>query len=287
MKFSRIFLHVVLSVVLLSCSSSKIIEGEIKQQVDSFTKNSNFNSSLVDSLLENLSHLSVRQREDSIITYMFKGFMPSYNFQFKKISYEYKNASGEKFKISFWTTPDYLAIGTNKNFVRMPLTPQAAQLLADQFHCVLPTTKMVDEIYKTAKLKLPPIPLVESRDSLPTFVKHHHLVQQQLNGKIPSEIIAGIKKDVVQSTAVLNNPKPNRVAIYGWHKLNRKPIQPLYTGHVDWYVDYSHGVRLVYENMLINNKIYFVKDVLNNPELARSICNDNKCSWMRYVVNKI
>ena len=24
-----------------------------------------------------------------------------------------------------------------------------------------------------------------------------------------------------------------------------KPIQPLYTGHVNWYVDYSHGVRLV------------------------------------------
>ncbi|MET2986631.1 hypothetical protein [Aureibaculum conchae] len=282
MKFSRIFLHMVFSVVLISCSSSKIIEEEIKQQVDSFTENFNFNSSSVDSLLKNLSHLNVRQREDSLIKYMSNGFMPSYNFQFKRVTYEHKNAKGEKYKISFWTSPDYLSIGTNEDFVRMPLTPQSAQLLADQFGCVLPTTKMVDEIYEAAHIKLPPIPLTEHRDSQPTFVKHHHLVQEQLDGKIPSDIVAGIKKDVVQSKAVLKNPKPNRVAIYGWHKLNGKPIQPLYTGHVDWYVDYSHGIRLVYEKMLINNKVYFVKDVLDNPKLANSICNDGECGWMRY-----
>jgi len=44
------------------------------------------------------------------------------------------------------------------------------------------------------------------------------------------------------------------VAIYGWHKLDGKPIQPLYTGHVDWYVDYSHGIRLVSRTIYIDNK---------------------------------
>lgn len=280
MQVIKFFLLVIFSISMLSCGSSKKIENEIRQQFDSFSGDSDFNS--IQSMLNKLSPLPVRQREDSLVYYMSNGWMPAYNFRFKKVSYQYTNASGKKFKISFWVSPDYLSIGTNENFVRMPLTPQAAQLLADPFDCVLPTIKMVDEIYKTANIKLSPIPLTENRDSLPTFTKHHFLIQKQLQHKIPNGIVAGIKKDVVQSVAVRNNPKPNRVAIYGWHKLNGKPIQQLYTGHVDWYVDYSHGARLVYEKMLINNKTYFVKDVLNNSELARSICKDNICEAMRY-----
>jgi len=253
---------------------------KIAQQFASFSKNSDFNT--VESFLNNLVKLPVRQREDSLIYYISKGWMPDYNFRFKEVSYQYTTTSNKKLKISFWVSPDYLSIGTNENFVRMPLTPQAAQALVDQLHCVLPTTKMVDEIYKSANVKLPPIPLVENRDSFPSFIKHHLLIQKQLKNKIHKGIIAGIKKDIVQSLAVLKNPKPNRVAIYGWHNLDGKPIQPLYTGHVDWYVDYSHGVRLVYEKMLINNKLFLVKDVLNNPELAGSICNDSICVPMRY-----
>lgn len=282
MKCYKTFILTIFGTLVLSCGSSKNIDKELKQHFYTYTKSSGFGEKSVDSLLEKLSQLNVRQREDSLIFYMSNGFMPSYNFQYKKVSYEYKNASGKKYSVSFWASPDYLSIGTDENFVRMPLTPQAAQLLADQFRCVLATTKMVDEIYKAATIKLPPIPLSENRDSLPTFTQHHLLIQEQLQHKIPSGIVAGIKKDVVQSTAVLHNPKPNRVAIYGWHKLNGKPIQPLYTGHVDWYVDYSHGIRLVYEKMLINNKVYFVKDVLNNRKLAPSICKDSVCTTMRY-----
>lgn len=198
----------------------------------------------------------------------------------------YRGPSGKKYRVRLWVSPDYLAVGKNAKFVRMPLTPQSAQLVADTFHALLPTTKMVDEIYKAAKVKLAPVPLTENRDSLATLIKHNEIIEDQLRHKIPDGIIAGIKKDVVQSNAVFANPKSNRVAIYGWHQLNGIPIQPLYTGHVDWYVDYSHGIRLIYEKMSINNKIYFVKDVLNNPELSGSICDESNCKLMRYVPGK-
>lgn len=39
---------------------------------------------------------------------------------------------------------------------------------------------------------------------------------------------------------IIMDLKTNRVTIYGWHKLDGKPIQPLFTGHVDWYVDYFY-----------------------------------------------
>tara|TARA_R110002073_G_scaffold279026_1_gene443212 strand:- start:502280 stop:503140 length:861 start_codon:yes stop_codon:yes gene_type:complete len=282
MRLPKIALCIATIFILQSCSVSKNIEKEIAQQFHVYKKNTPVNSTNVDSLLNNLIHLPVRQREDALIEYMSQGSMPAYNFQFKKVSYQTTTSTGKKLNVSFWVSPDYIAIGHNKNYVRMPLTPQAAQLLADQFNCLLPTTKMVDEIYKKAQLKLVPLPLTENRDSLATFMKHNDLISLQLDKKTPSGIVSGIKKDVIQSTAVLSNPKPNRVAIYGWHTLDGKPIQQLYTGHVDWYVDYSHGVRLVYKKMLLNNRPVFITDVLNNPELSESICNDNLCKSMRY-----
>lgn len=45
--------------------------------------------------------------------------------------------------------------------------------------------------------------------------------------------------------------KPHKVAIYGWHYPGGEPIQPLYAGHWDRYVDYSHGLRLVSDNLII------------------------------------
>ena len=42
--------------------------------------------------------------------------------------------------------PDYLAVGSDDDFVRMPMTPQTAQQIADLFGCILPTRKMVDAI---------------------------------------------------------------------------------------------------------------------------------------------
>lgn len=78
------------------------------------------------------------------------------------------------------------------------------------------------------------------RDSTPTMYQHHLIIEGQRQGR--KGLIAGIKKDVVISGKLLQDAKAHRVAIYGWHKTDSKPIQPLYTGHIDWYVDYSHGI---------------------------------------------
>ena len=51
----------------------------------------------------------------------------------------------------------------------------------------------------------------------------------------------------------MRSTKQHRVAIYGWHTLDGKPIQPVYAGHVNWYVDYSHGIRLIAKKVKIDN----------------------------------
>jgi len=80
--------------------------------------------------------------------------------------------------------------------------------------------------------------------------QHHLIIEGQRKGK--KGLIAGIKKDIVLSNKVADNERPNRVAIYGWHKLDGKPIQPVYAGHVNWYVDYSHGIRLISRKVKVN-----------------------------------
>jgi hypothetical protein len=83
------------------------------------------------------------------------------------------DSTGRKIKAVFYVTPDYLSIGNEKDWARVPLTPMTAQAIADSLQCFLPTRKMVNDIYTQATVKLEPVPLYAFRDSAITF-RHHH-----------------------------------------------------------------------------------------------------------------
>jgi hypothetical protein len=78
---------------------------------------------------------------------------------------------------------------------------------------------------------------------------------------------AGHKKDVIISNRIYGNSS-KRVVIYGWHYKNGTNIQPVYAGHSETYADYSHGIRLVSDACLINDKSYLISEVLKNPKIA-------------------
>ncbi len=156
----------------------------------------------------------------------------------------------------------------------------AGQKIADAFNCFLPTRKMSNDIYNNAKVKLEPVPMYAFRDSTPTMYQHHLIIEGQRQGR--NGLIAGIKKEVVITGKILRDAKPNRVAIYGWHKPDGKPIQPLYSGHVNWYVDYSHGIRLVYRKIKVDRKWMDYMDVLKHPILQKLLCDDEYCDFYKY-----
>lgn len=87
---------------------------------------------------------------------------------------------------------------------------------------------------------------------------------------------------MVISGKISRDPKPNRVAIYGWHKMDGKPIQPLYTGHVNWYVDYSHGIRLVYRKIRIDGRWMDYTEVLQHPVYKTLLCDEDNCDFFKY-----
>jgi hypothetical protein len=225
---------------------------------------------------------SRQERESWSKAEILQGNVPDFLRKMVRVNASITTTDGKIINAWYYVTPDYLSIGSNEDFARIPLTPLTAQIIADSLHCFLPTRKMVNDIYKASKVKLEPVPMYIFRDSAITMYQHNLIIEGQRKER--KGLISGIKKDVVISGKISRDPKPNRVAIYGWHKLDGKPIQPLYTGHVDWYVDYSHGIRLVHRTIYVNKKPMDYIDVLKDPVLRGLLCDEEFCDFYRYQI---
>lgn len=229
---------------------------------------------------KSISAVDRAQREKLAQNEILNGNVPLFLRKFVKIKTSITDSAGKKINAVYFVLPDYLSIGSDKDFARIPLTPITAQVIADSLHCFLPTRKMVDDIYKTAKVKLEPVPMYAFRDSSVTMYQHNLIIEGQR--RLRKGLISGIKKDVVITGSIKRNKNPDRVAIYGWHHLNGHPIQSLYTGHVNWYVDYSHGIRLIYRIVYVNKKPVDYVDILKDKTLRRLLCDEDDCDFYRY-----
>ena len=128
--------------------------------------------------------------------------------------------------------------------VRTPMGMTAVESVLQQHQAFLPTADMVDAIWQQANIRLDPITMTPGPDmsSMDYYVAHDQMIDSQLIDlgiDTVGLLIAGHKKDIVQ-------PQRNgRVTIYGWHRSNGEPIQPLSSVHGSEYYDYSHGLRLI------------------------------------------
>ena len=227
-----------------------------------------------------IDKLSRDEREEAISAEMLRGNIPDFLRMFQKVTVKAKDKAGKEHTATFEVMPDYLAIGSDTDFVRVPMTPMTAARVADAFGCALPTRKIVDDIDKAATVKLEPIPLTEDRESAATFLKHHALIEEQRRDRKPGELVAGIKKDIVVTNRL--DEKPNRVAIFGWHKLDGQPIQPLTIVHVNWYVDYSHGVRLMKRTVTVDGRPRDVRHVLYAADLCSLLSDEGPITRPAY-----
>lgn len=232
--------------------------------------------------MQKIMKMADNQREQVILKEIRKGNIPLFSRHFKAVSYKQTLSNKKTVDVTFWVMPDYLAVGNNDDFARIPMNPITAQKIADQFGCILPTTKIVDKIYEKADIKLKPVFFKPGKKMVTTqlYAKHHRLIQQQLKSYSKDDLIAGHKKDIVISNRLIKKPK--RVAIYGWHQLNGKAIQPLSTIHGDYYADYSHGVRLVSGTMSIDKVLIPVLEVLKDPVLSKTISYEGPIRSHRY-----
>jgi hypothetical protein len=228
-----------------------------------------------------IAGLALQEREEAIFVQIASGNVPDFLRTLVPVTVS-ATIDGRAHTATYYVAPDYLAVGSNDDYILMPMTPALAQRIASRLACNLPTPKMVDDIYSAAAVKLrpQPIPPTPAMTSVPVFVQHNDsltpLRKEQLAAHPLGALVAGHKKDVV-ITSLINNPAPTgKVAIYGWHQLNGVPIQPLYTGHVDWWADYSHGIRLVQRAMTADGAATTLAAVLDDPGLAALLSNQGR-----------
>lgn len=230
--------------------------------------------------IDMVSRLSRDEREEAIRRELFSGNMPSFLRTLRTVTVSGKGADSASHTVVYRVMPDYLAIGSDRDYVRMPMVPYTGQAFVDAYGFVLPTRKMVDDIWTAAETHLDPRPLTVERESPFTFLQHHRIIEDQLKGKQRGTFVAGIKKDIVVTNRLLE--KPNRVAIYGWHYLDGKAIQPVYPGHVDWYVDYSHGVRPVERWMTADGKRMSFEQIMADSVLRPLLSDEGEIKALRY-----
>lgn len=127
-----------------------------------------------------------------------------------------------------------------------PMSTGAAWDYVEKHGLVMPTPRMVDAIYQAADLKIAPVTAARMGEdnkgkNAAQYERHRLAVERAINGQ-PFELLGGSHKDIVFIESAFGKPV-NKLGIYGWHKLNGKPIQQEMWGHALNYEDYSQGLR--------------------------------------------
>jgi hypothetical protein len=211
-------------------------------------------------------------RDNAIINELARGNMPGFLQDLQPVVFRGRDSRGASTEIVICVTPDYLALGSDNDFVRVPLGLPAAASIAKRFGMTLPTSRMVDAIYAQARVKLNPSPMQAGPQMSSTnyFLRHNATIEGQRQGR--SGLISGHKKDVVIASRMASNP--GRVAIYGWHRSQGDPIQPVSTVHGASYADYSHGIRLVSRTAYLNGRAVDLDDLLSSGRYAYLLNSD-------------
>ncbi len=217
-----------------------------------------------------ISGMDGPEREQVILAQVIKGNVPDFLRRLKPVQLAARLENAKTAIATIFVTPDYLAVGSDKDFLSIPMSLYTAAEIAVRLGFILPTKKMVDAVFEQSAFHFRPEPMPAGPQMRSTAYYSMHdqkIKRQRLALGCPLDtLVSGDKKDLVL-TSRLDRPD-GRVAIYGWHRPSGVPIQPLSTVHGAWYADYSHGVRLVAETVLIDGRPRSVYDVLEDPALA-------------------
>lgn len=226
-----------------------------------------------------ISDLPRDDREEEIFLAVVSGNIPSFLRDMVTLRGEFEDIEGTRHTLEYEVMPDYLAIGSDGDFCRIPMNPRTAQRLADLFGASMLTAKISDHIWSQAEVKLVPfsyLPVGNANELVTRFAEHNAQIEKQLAeaGGHHGQLVAGIKKDVIRSSRIAD--RPDRVVLYGWHRIDGNPIQPVYSGHVYWYVDYSHGIRFMNNQVMLDGKPVEVTELLKDKVLFRVISDEEK-----------
>lgn len=221
--------------------------------------------------------------DNAVLAEISAGNVP--DFERKLLPITTQDAAGRT--ATFLVLADYLAVGTDNDFIRAPVTCAAAQTIADLTKTMLPTRFLVDAIYRQAEAKLPPsyIDGGPTDDEIADFKEHHKKLEKarKAKGFALGVLTGGDMKDLVLTNRLEEHP--GKVAIYGWHNREDSVIQSLSTRHECRYADYSHGVRLIDRRVLVDGVEHDLADLMRDPDLSGLVSDEGPLRVVAYAKN--
>ena len=259
-------------------SARSVARPELRATVDELTRRIPQRSSAAltgSQFVEAVQRMDLRQRERAILQEVIHGNIPTFLRRLAPVTLTAAQGAITQAATVF-VMPDYLAIGSDDDYLRIPMNLETATAVAAEFGFLLPTRRIVNAVYAQSAFHFVPEPLTPGPQMSSTDYYQHHnaLIQAQARAAAvaPGALVSGHKKDVVITNMLAKTP--GRIAIYGWQRPGGAPIQPLSTVHGVCYEDYSHGIRLVSEMAWENGALRPVRDILQDPAAAAVLSDE-------------
>jgi N-acetyl-anhydromuramyl-L-alanine amidase AmpD len=247
--------------------------------------------------LATLPEKACAEREQAIIHAVQDGY--AMDAAFMPVDVEYNGHKG-----TIFIGTDVLRIGESGDFVRVNVNAATAQLIADMKGWILPTTKIVDILWKAAYLKVEPclqpadptdrfkqgMPKCSdgttSMSDTPAMLKHSNDIEMKVTGD--ESLFENGGKHWVLSNKL--TAQPDHAANYGWFS-NSAPYtsasglkmwQTLGLAHNLAHVDYSQSLRAVHADMVVNGQTRKVAEVAADPDLWGLVSSEGPLKLSRY-----
>lgn len=233
-------------------------------------------------LFEAIDHLGAGEREQAVAAELLAGNVPSFLRQLVPV--RLGGGTGAREAWAF-VTPDYVCIGGDDDFARMPITMRTTRKLCDAAGALPPTKLLVDTLYAAAPHKVTSPTMSPGSWRLADVLSHHLVIAGRLAkaGGTPGDLVAGCKKDIVITKKMLHHA--GRTALYGWMLKDQSVVQPLSLVHDDRFLDYVQGLRLIDRRLWIDGKDVDLFDALADRELAPLLSDegayDLRAAWRR------
>jgi len=225
---------------------------------------------------QSVLNMQRHEREQAILAQLTQGNLPGFLRKLAPVKLTRELADGSTIAATIFVMPEYLAIGSDNDFLRIPMNLHTAAAIAQRFGFVLPTKRIVDAIYDQAACHFAPQPLPPGPQMTSTeYYRMHNAmidIQSRTRGFPLGVLGSGHKKDVVLTNRLATHP--GQIAIYGWHRASGDPIQPLSTVHGAGYADYSHGIRLVAGMVLVGSQWRSIHETLSDSSLANVLSDE-------------
>jgi hypothetical protein len=155
-----------------------------------------------------LDNIGDDERELKIRSELLAGNIPEFLRHLQPVVLRAQPGDERHTQITVCVMPEYLALGSDDDFLLIPMRLETALAVANRYGFMLPTPKLVDAIYAQSEVHLTPQPLPASSSMRSTgyYRRHNELIgeQRSASGVAQGLLIPGHKKDLVKPRATGN-----------------------------------------------------------------------------------